>query len=177
MSGIVENTQEPVLVGRRGHQAMAILPAEELEGIPEMAHLLRSPKNAARLLTALQRALRGQTGEALSVRSAAVRHARERVDRGISARARLLVLRHVSHSRDLNALHRRHLVPVVEAAEYRPVRKDALGDVVGVARKVHGDESAVGRQHESVQVHRRLTGIPIRADYIAARSNAAQLRE
>jgi len=40
---------------------MAILPAEELEGLRETAHLLRSPRNAARLLTALQRALRGNT--------------------------------------------------------------------------------------------------------------------
>jgi antitoxin YefM len=57
----VENSQEPVIVERRGHQALAILPAEELEGLRETAHLLRSPRNAARLLTALQRALRGQT--------------------------------------------------------------------------------------------------------------------
>ena len=57
----VENSQEPLIVERRGHQTMAILPAEELEGLRETAHLLRSPRNAARLLTALQRALRGQT--------------------------------------------------------------------------------------------------------------------
>ena len=57
----VENSQEPVIVERRGHQTMAILPAEELDGLRETAHLLRSPRNAARLLTALQRALRGQT--------------------------------------------------------------------------------------------------------------------
>jgi antitoxin YefM len=57
----VENSQEAVIVERRGHQTMAILPAEELVGLRETAHLLRSPRNAARLLTALQRALRGQT--------------------------------------------------------------------------------------------------------------------
>lgn len=57
----VEDSQEPVVVERRGHQTMAILPAEELEGLRETAHLLRSPRNAARLLTALERALRGQT--------------------------------------------------------------------------------------------------------------------
>ena len=57
----VEDSQEPVIVERRGHQTMAILPAEELEELRETAHLLRSPRNAARLLTALQRALRGQT--------------------------------------------------------------------------------------------------------------------
>lgn len=58
---MVEDSQEPVIVERRGHQTMAILPAEELDGLRETAHLLRSPRNAARLLTALQRALRGQT--------------------------------------------------------------------------------------------------------------------
>ena len=57
----VEDSQEPVIVERRGHQAMAILPAEELEALRETAHLLRSPRNAARLLSALQRALRGHT--------------------------------------------------------------------------------------------------------------------
>lgn len=57
----VEDSQEAVLVERRGHQTMAIIPAEELQGLRETAHLLRSPRNAARLLTALQRALRGQT--------------------------------------------------------------------------------------------------------------------
>jgi antitoxin YefM len=57
----VEDSQEPVIVERRGHQPMAILPAEELNGLRETARLLRSPRNAARLLSALQRALRGQT--------------------------------------------------------------------------------------------------------------------
>lgn len=55
----VENTQEPVIVERRGHQTMAILPADELDSLREMAHLLRSPRNAARLLSALNRALKG----------------------------------------------------------------------------------------------------------------------
>ena len=53
----VEASQEPVIVERRGHQTMAILPAEELDGLRETVHLLRSPRNAVRLLTALQRAL------------------------------------------------------------------------------------------------------------------------
>jgi antitoxin YefM len=55
----VESTQEPVIVERRGHQAMAILPANELESLRETAHLLRSPKNAARLFAALEQALHG----------------------------------------------------------------------------------------------------------------------
>jgi antitoxin YefM len=35
-----------------------MVPADELMGLMETAHLLRSPKNARRLLTALQRAVR-----------------------------------------------------------------------------------------------------------------------
>ena len=51
----VEDTQEPVILQRRGHQDLALLPASELAGLMETAHLLRSPKNALRLLTALTR--------------------------------------------------------------------------------------------------------------------------
>ena len=49
--------QEPVIITRRGHEDMALIPAEELRSLEESAHLLRSPKNARRLLQALQRAL------------------------------------------------------------------------------------------------------------------------
>lgn len=49
--------QEPVIVSRRGHEDGAIIPASELRSLEETAHLLRSPANARRLLTALQRAL------------------------------------------------------------------------------------------------------------------------
>jgi antitoxin YefM len=56
----VEDTQEPVIVKRRGHQDMAILPADELESLRETAYLLRSPKNARRLLEAITRAMEGQ---------------------------------------------------------------------------------------------------------------------
>ena len=52
-----ENSQEPVIIKRRGHEDMAVLPAAELQSLTETAHLLRSPKNARRLLAALQRAL------------------------------------------------------------------------------------------------------------------------
>ncbi len=57
----IEDSREPVIVERRGHQALAILPADELASLEATAHLLRSPKNAARLLTALQRALKGMS--------------------------------------------------------------------------------------------------------------------
>ncbi len=55
----IEDTQEPVIVTRQGHQDLAILPADELASIQETAHLLRSPKNARRLIDALVRAVEG----------------------------------------------------------------------------------------------------------------------
>ena len=52
-----EDRQEPVIIRRRGHEDMALIPAGELRSLEESAHLLRSPKNARRILQALQRAL------------------------------------------------------------------------------------------------------------------------
>jgi antitoxin YefM len=52
----VVNDREVVLVRRRQGGDVALVAAEELEGLLETAHLLRSPRNAARLLTALERA-------------------------------------------------------------------------------------------------------------------------
>ncbi|MCH7533831.1 MAG: type II toxin-antitoxin system Phd/YefM family antitoxin [Gemmatimonadetes bacterium] len=52
-----EERQEPIIIRRRGHEDMALIPADELRSLEESAHLLRSPKNAKRLLQALQRAL------------------------------------------------------------------------------------------------------------------------
>jgi antitoxin YefM len=48
--------RDVVLIRRRGAEDVALIAADELEGILETAHLLRSPKNAERLLTALRRA-------------------------------------------------------------------------------------------------------------------------
>ncbi len=59
----VEDTQEPIIVTRQGHQDLAILPADELASLQETAHLLRSPRNARRLIEALARAVDGH-GEA-----------------------------------------------------------------------------------------------------------------
>lgn len=55
----VEDSQEPIIVTRRGHEDMALIPADELESLRETAHLMRSPKNARRLLEALARAKAG----------------------------------------------------------------------------------------------------------------------
>ena len=57
----VENSREPAILERRGHESMALLPADELASLQETAHLLRSPKNAARLLSALARSKREET--------------------------------------------------------------------------------------------------------------------
>ena len=47
---------------RRGKEDLVMLPAAELRAIMETAHLLRSPRNAERLLTALARS-RDQGGQ------------------------------------------------------------------------------------------------------------------
>lgn len=59
----VANDHEVVMVRRKGERTVAIIPASELAGLMETAHLLRSPKNAQRLLSALQRAV-GRKGKA-----------------------------------------------------------------------------------------------------------------
>lgn len=52
----VVNDQDVVIVRRKGSRDVALIPADELSGLMETAHLLRSPANAKRLLTALARA-------------------------------------------------------------------------------------------------------------------------
>jgi antitoxin YefM len=56
----IVDQQETVIVRRRGARDVALLPATELAGLLETAHLLRSPRNARRLLAALHRAERGK---------------------------------------------------------------------------------------------------------------------
>jgi antitoxin YefM len=48
-----------VIITRRGAEDVALVSASELASILETAHLLRSPKNAERLLSALNRAQKG----------------------------------------------------------------------------------------------------------------------
>lgn len=50
------NDREIVVVRRRSGDAVAMIAADELAGLMETAHLLRSSANAERLLTALARA-------------------------------------------------------------------------------------------------------------------------
>jgi len=49
----VTDDREIVMVRRRGGRDVAIVAADELAGLMETAHLLRSPKNAQRLFEAL----------------------------------------------------------------------------------------------------------------------------
>ena len=52
----VTDEQEVVIINRRGREDVALVSASELSNLIETAHLLRSPKNAQRLLKALHRA-------------------------------------------------------------------------------------------------------------------------
>lgn len=48
--------QEVVIITRRGAEDVALVSAAELRSLRETAHILRSPRNAKRLLAALARA-------------------------------------------------------------------------------------------------------------------------
>ena len=62
----VTQDREVVIIQRRGRKSVAMIDADELTSLMETAYLLRSPKNAERLLTALNRALKGE-GAAMSL--------------------------------------------------------------------------------------------------------------
>lgn len=51
----VTNNREIVVIQRRGSEDVAMIAADELAGLLETVHLLRSPANAERLLTVLAR--------------------------------------------------------------------------------------------------------------------------
>ncbi len=52
----VTENNEVVIIRRRGAEDVALISAAELASLQETAHLLRSPRNADRLLRALTRA-------------------------------------------------------------------------------------------------------------------------
>ncbi len=56
----VSDDREVVIVKRRKGKDVAIIDAAELSSLLETAHLLRSPRNAQRLLRALRDAERGE---------------------------------------------------------------------------------------------------------------------
>ncbi len=55
----VAKNREVVIIKRRGSEDVAMIAADELAGILETAHLLRSPVNAKRLLSSLDRVRKG----------------------------------------------------------------------------------------------------------------------
>jgi antitoxin YefM len=74
----VADDREVVIVRRRSAKDVALVPAEELASLMETAHLLRSPKNARRLLAALRRA------EARTARPESVEELRQEMGLGSS---------------------------------------------------------------------------------------------
>ena len=52
----VASSREPIIIHRRNADDVALISVDELESLTETAHLLRSPKNASRLLSALSKA-------------------------------------------------------------------------------------------------------------------------
>jgi antitoxin YefM len=52
----VTRDHQVVVIQRRGKEDVAMISAAELAGLMETIHLLRSPRNAERLLSALRRA-------------------------------------------------------------------------------------------------------------------------
>ena len=57
------STREPIIIRRRNAEDVALIAAAELDSLLETTHLLRSPKNAQRLLAALARARAGVAPE------------------------------------------------------------------------------------------------------------------
>ena len=55
----VASTREPVIITRRNAPDVALVSAAELASLLQTAHLLRSPRNAERLLNAATRAKQG----------------------------------------------------------------------------------------------------------------------
>lgn len=57
----VENGCETIIVQREGHEDIAMISANEYRGLAETDYLLRSPRNAERIVTALEQAKKGTT--------------------------------------------------------------------------------------------------------------------
>jgi antitoxin YefM len=62
----VTGDRDAIIVKRRGAPDVAIIPADELAGLIETAHLMRSPANARRLLESLRELDQGK-GETMTV--------------------------------------------------------------------------------------------------------------
>jgi antitoxin YefM len=54
LTSVVEDREE-VIITRAGHEPVVIVSLEDYQALKETAYLLRSPENARRLLTAIDR--------------------------------------------------------------------------------------------------------------------------
>ena len=59
----VAENHEPVIITRRGRQAVVMLSLEDYNALQETAYLLRNPTNAQRLLSAMGQLNAGQGSE------------------------------------------------------------------------------------------------------------------
>jgi len=58
----VTRNQDTVVIKRRRGESVVMMSEKEAAGLLETAHLLRSPRNAVRLLRAYSKALQGEVG-------------------------------------------------------------------------------------------------------------------
>lgn len=54
LNSVVDNREE-VIITRAGHEPVVMVSLDDYESLKETAYLLRSPENARRLLTAIER--------------------------------------------------------------------------------------------------------------------------
>lgn len=65
-------TRETMIISRRGKESLVVMPLGEWKSIEETLYLLRSPANASRLLSALDRLNQGE-GESLTMEELQIR--------------------------------------------------------------------------------------------------------
>ncbi len=63
----VTKNRETVVIRRRNGEGVVMMSESEMAGLIETAHLLRSPRNAALLLKAMDGALKGESGVHMTV--------------------------------------------------------------------------------------------------------------
>jgi antitoxin YefM len=63
----VTKNEETVVIKRRRGESVMMMSEKEAMSLFETAHLLRSPRNAIRLLTALEGALKGEGGVRMTI--------------------------------------------------------------------------------------------------------------
>jgi antitoxin YefM len=56
----VESSQTPIIITRRNHQDLALIPADELASLRETAHLMRSPKKCGSLALGARARIAGE---------------------------------------------------------------------------------------------------------------------